>query len=94
MPPKLSEQQVISHLEELSGWRKSWDRIRKSYVLEDFVGALQFVNRVGKLAEEQAHHPDITISYNRVTLTLSTHSAGGITEADFRLAAGIDGLSA
>jgi 4a-hydroxytetrahydrobiopterin dehydratase len=61
-------------------------------VLKDFAAALAWVNQVGALAEASNHHPDIAISWNRVTLTLSTHSAGGLTQFDLDLAAQIDGL--
>jgi 4a-hydroxytetrahydrobiopterin dehydratase len=59
---------------------------------QDFAGALAFVNAVGELAEARNHHPDIAISWNKVTLTLSTHSAGGLTQADLDLAAAIDAI--
>ncbi|MEX1274368.1 MAG: 4a-hydroxytetrahydrobiopterin dehydratase, partial [Bacteroidota bacterium] len=60
--------------------------------LKDFVHAMGFVNSVALLAEGMDHHPDIDIRWNKVTLTLSTHSAGGLTENDFKLAKAIDGL--
>ena len=64
--------------------------IRKEYRHADFTAAMAFVNRVAGLAEAADHHPDILINYDRVTLTLTSHDAGGLTERDFRLAAGID----
>ena len=90
MSLKLSDAEVMLRLKSTPGWRTARGQIRKSYDLGDFVKALRFVNKVGRLAEEQEHHPDITINYNRVTLTLSTHSQGGITDADFDLAARIE----
>ena len=68
--------------------------IERQLQLADFGSALEFVNRVGMLAEQANHHPDILLhEWNRVRLTLSTHSEGGLTEADFSLAVAIDGLS-
>jgi 4a-hydroxytetrahydrobiopterin dehydratase len=88
--------------EEIEAWlagREDWSlldgtAIERDFVLADFAGALEFVNRVGALAEEANHHPDVLLhGWNKVRLTLSTHSAGGVTEADLGLAAAIDGLA-
>ncbi len=87
---KLSDDEVRLRLKAAPGWQKVRGELKSTYVLRDFVKALRFVNRVGRMAEEAAHHPDIAISWNRVTLTLSTHSEGGITEADFSLAKKIE----
>lgn len=65
-------------------------RIRKKFKFEDFNKAMQFVNRIADIAQEQGHHPDIFISYNRVTITLFTHSIGGLSVNDFILASRID----
>ncbi len=74
-------------------WTRGADALTREWTLADFPAALAFVNRVGELAEEQGHHPDILIhGWNHVRLTLSTHSSGGLTEADERLAAAIDAL--
>jgi 4a-hydroxytetrahydrobiopterin dehydratase len=73
-------------------WEHSGDAIRTDRTFADFAAALAWVNRVGALAEAQNHHPDIAISWNRVTLTLTTHSAGGLTSKDLDLAAAIDAL--
>jgi 4a-hydroxytetrahydrobiopterin dehydratase len=72
------------------GWELKDKEIVKLYKFNDFKEALAFVNRVGALAEEADHHPDIDIRWNKVTLTLSTHSAGGLTDKDFALARAID----
>ena len=74
----------------MAGWELKEGAIVKLYKFKDFVESMRFVNRVAELAEAQDHHPDILIRWNRVTLTLSTHSAGGLTEKDFHLAAQID----
>ena len=77
----------------MSGWREDGDAIVKDFEVEDFAAAMAFVNRVAELAEAANHHPDILIhGWNRVRLTLSTHSEGKVTQADRDLAAGIDGL--
>ena len=62
------------------------------FLFEDFKEAIQFVNKVAELAEQEGHHPDITISWNKVRLVLSTHSIGGLSENDFILAAKIDNI--
>ena len=73
-------------------WRRIGGELVKVRRGRDFADALDYVNRVGALAEEVGHHPDIDIRWNAVTLRLSTHSAGGITQADLRLARRIDEL--
>lgn len=75
------------------GWTREKAALTREWTLEDFPAALAWVVRVGEVAEAQGHHPDILIhGWNKVRLTLSTHSAGGLTEADERLAAAIDAL--
>ncbi|HVC15031.1 MAG TPA: 4a-hydroxytetrahydrobiopterin dehydratase [Acidimicrobiales bacterium] len=73
-------------------WRREDDAIVRVVDCGDFAGALAFVNRVGALAEEADHHPDVDIRWRTVTLHLSTHSAGGVTRRDLELAARIDAL--
>jgi 4a-hydroxytetrahydrobiopterin dehydratase len=76
-----------------SAWKHEGAAIVREYKLTDFAAAIALVNRVAELAERANHHPDILVhGWNRVRLTLSTHSAGGLTEADFALAGEIDGL--
>jgi 4a-hydroxytetrahydrobiopterin dehydratase len=76
-----------------SGWEHEDDAIVRDFAFPDFAAAMWFVNQVAALAEERNHHPDILVhGYNNVRLTLSTHSAGGVTEADHALAAAIDAL--
>ena len=87
---KLSEAQISEELKNLSEWTLENGTITKLYRLKDFIEAMAFVNRVAELAEEDDHHPDILIRWNKVTLTLVTHSAGGLTEKDFHLAREID----
>jgi 4a-hydroxytetrahydrobiopterin dehydratase len=73
-------------------WDREGDELVKTVTKKDFVEAMVFVNAVADLAEAANHHPDIAISWNKVTLHLTTHSAGGLTQADFDLAGQIDHL--
>lgn len=90
--PRLSEADIAAGLERLPDWRRDGETIRRTVKLADFGAAMAFVNRVAALAEEANHHPDITIRWNRVTLVLTNHSAGGLTHRDVELAGGIDRL--
>jgi 4a-hydroxytetrahydrobiopterin dehydratase len=89
----LSDQEVEGRLGELDGWQREGDSIRRQFQFEDFVGSVDFVNRITPLAEEMNHHPDLEISWNKVTVTLSTHSEGGLTANDFELASKIEGAA-
>lgn len=88
MTRMLTDDEVDTQLAGLAGWSKvdGEPAIRSVVQRADFVAALAFVNQVGDLAEAAGHHPDIDIRWNQVTLTLSTHSEGGLTQADFELA--------
>jgi 4a-hydroxytetrahydrobiopterin dehydratase len=88
----LTDTQVDRGLRSLRGWKRTGDEIRKTVRKKDFVHAMAFVQAVALLAETANHHPDIDIRWNRVTLVLSTHSAGGLTQKDLDLARAIDGL--
>ena len=81
---------VAGRLRSLRGWTRSGDAIIRTYTFADFKTAMFFVNGVAALAEGAEHHPDITVRYKVVTLSLWTHSAGGITAKDFELARTID----
>ena len=87
---KLSTEAVQGALEKLPGWDLRDAAIGKQFTWPSFPDAIKFVNQVADLAEQADHHPDILINYLRVTLTLSTHSEGGITQKDFDLATQID----
>ena len=87
---KLTQEQIDARLPEFDEWSQSGETLQRTFGFKDFVAAMQFVNRVADLAERQEHHPDILIRYNKVTLTLSTHDAGGITGKDFELASACD----
>lgn len=89
---KLTPIQIQDGLQTLNGWIHDGDAIHQQYSFDDFAAAMTFVNRVAELAEEADHHPDIDIRYNKVTLVLSTHSAGGLTRKDIALAQQIETL--
>jgi 4a-hydroxytetrahydrobiopterin dehydratase len=75
-------------------WARQGQTIAREWTFADFAAAIAFVNSVAELAQDAGHHPDILVHrWNRVRLELSTHSAGGLTEADFALAEQIDGLA-
>ena len=94
MTTVLDEQEIEQRLAGLAGWRREQDTIVRECKFADFAAAVAFVDRVAQLAEAANHHPDMLVhGYNGVRLTLSTHSAGGLTAADFDLAAQIDGLT-
>ena len=88
--PVLSDDDVERRLEGLEGWARRGDAIVKEFKLDDFKGSVDFINRLTPLAEEMNHHPDLAISWNKVEVSLSTHSEGGLTENDFELASKID----
>jgi 4a-hydroxytetrahydrobiopterin dehydratase len=89
----LSDDDINARLERLPGWEREGDSIAREFKFDDFQGSVDFVNRITPPAEEMNHHPDIAIAWNKVTLTLSTHSEGGLTESDFELATRIDSLA-
>jgi len=89
----LTEPQITAELAATPAWSRDGGSIKAVIERADFRDALLFVGAVAYLAERANHHPDITIQWNRVTLTLSTHSAGGLTAADFALARQVSSLS-
>ena len=89
----LNESQIKEKLSNLKGWEFKNNQIGKEYELKDFKEALVFVNKVGERAEEMDHHPDIFLhNWNKVKITVSTHSAGGVTGNDFKLAEKIENI--
>jgi 4a-hydroxytetrahydrobiopterin dehydratase len=90
---KLNASQIKSALAAVPEWKKKGAVISRTFQFKDFSAAVQFVDAAAVLAEKAWHHPDIDIRWNKVTLTLSTHDAGGLTEKDFALAKKFDGLS-
>jgi 4a-hydroxytetrahydrobiopterin dehydratase len=92
-PTPLGHHDIRERLAALPGWQHRGDAIERVFDRGDFNGSLHFVNAVGEAANKANHHPDITIHWNRVTLTLSSHDAGGLTQRDFDLAKIIDALA-
>ncbi len=88
----LSEEEVARKLSTLNGWDVTPQGLQKQYKMDSFPSAISLVNRAADLAEQAQHHPDIFVSYDKVTFTLITHDAGGITEKDFALAAKIEAI--
>lgn len=90
--PALTPEQAKDYMEHISSWTLAEDAksISRTYRFKDFAEALAFTNKVGVLAEEEGHHPDIELSWGRVGISLSTHSIGGLSENDIILAAKID----
>jgi 4a-hydroxytetrahydrobiopterin dehydratase len=91
---KLSEPEIQAALAQAPDWSELNGAIQRTFQFKDFAEAMRFVNQVADAAETDQHHPDILIRWNKVTLTLSTHDASGITAKDFALAKKIDGLAA
>jgi len=87
---RLNDAEIDERLTGLDGWERSGDAIVKEFDNGDFKGSVDFVNRLTPEAEEMGHHPDLAISWNEVTVTISTHSEGGLTANDFDLARRIE----
>lgn len=90
--PKLTALQIKSALGGVPDWKRTGAGLARTFAFKDFPAAIRFVNRVARLAEKAWHHPDIDIRWNQVTLTLTTHSEGGLTGKDFKLARQFDRL--
>jgi 4a-hydroxytetrahydrobiopterin dehydratase len=89
---RLSDDEIEERLADREGWERSGDAIVKQFDNGDFKGSVEFVNRLTPEAEEMNHHPDLEVSWKTVTVTITTHSEGGLTEGDFELARRIDAL--
>jgi 4a-hydroxytetrahydrobiopterin dehydratase len=90
--PRLDDTAIEEGLARLPGWERRGNEIVKTFARADFAQAVMFVNQVAAAAEAAGHHPDIDIRWNKVTLALSNHGEGGLTERDFQLAARIQEL--
>ena len=88
---KLSSEQINEYLGDLPDWSLNGDSLQRTFRFDDFSGSMAFVDRIAELAERMQHHPDIMIRYNKVTLTLTTHDASGLTEQDFTTARATEG---
>ena len=88
----LDKVQAEKYMHMVTGWELSEDgkNITKTFKFKDFIGAINFVNKISEIAESEGHHPDINVRYNKVKLILSTHAIGGLSDNDFILAAKID----
>jgi len=89
----LGDAEIEAKLAALPGWERAGDAIEKEFKREDFVGSVRFVEALVDPAETMNHHPDLAISWDTVKVTISTHSEGGLTAADFELAGKIDDLA-
>lgn len=89
---KLTTAQIKSALPSVPDWKKQGAAISRTFQFKDFPAAIKFVNVLAKPAEKAQHHPDIDIRWNKVTLSLTTHDAGGLTQKDFDLAKKFDRL--
>ncbi len=90
--PPLTPEESTTLLVQLDNWELKGEIVEKEFKFKNFVEAMKFVNRVADVAESEGHHPDISISWNRVRLSLTTHAIGGLSENDFILASKIDRL--
>ncbi len=87
---KLAPEEIRARLERVPGWTLDGATIHKTFRFPSFATAIAFVDKIAVIADAADHHPDITIRYDRVTLSLSTHAVGGLTERDFALAGEIE----
>jgi len=98
----LNHEEILKFMNQVEGWQLTEDpspnlqkfgmgaKISKEFKFKDFIGAINFINSIAEIAEQEGHHPDIHINYNKVLIELSTHAIGGLSENDFILAAKID----
>lgn len=90
MRQKLSDLDIQRALADLPGWSRRGDALTKTFAFERFADGIRFVDRIALAADEMNHHPDIDVRYTKITITLSTHDAGGITQSDLDLAKKIE----
>jgi 4a-hydroxytetrahydrobiopterin dehydratase len=93
MPNLLSAKEIKEALKRVPVWEHEKNHIERTFEFDDFAQSIDFVNGVADIAEDENHHPDIDVRYNKVRLMLSTHAAGGLTENDFEVAEKIDTLA-
>ena len=89
----LSDKEIQDRLGHVPGWLHTGNALHRKFQFASFMPGIRFVNKIAEAAEEAQHHPDIAINYNLVSISLSTHSEGGVTEKDFSLAQKIDALA-
>jgi 4a-hydroxytetrahydrobiopterin dehydratase len=90
--PPLDQAAIDMNLAAVPGWQQAGNTIKRDFKFKDFAEAMGFVNRVAVIAEAEGHHPDLALSYNHLTITLSTHTIGGLSVNDFIVAAKINKL--
>ena len=93
MSDPIPASEIKTQMKKVPEWETDKKRLERTFEFDDFTGAIDFVNSVAEIAEEQEHHPDIDVRYNHVKLSLSTQSKGGLTDLDFELAERIDTLT-
>ncbi|MGF1496455.1 MAG: 4a-hydroxytetrahydrobiopterin dehydratase [Elainellaceae cyanobacterium] len=86
MAQLLNDNEIQNRVDQLSNWTLDGKKIRCQRQFKDFVEAINFINRLVEPAEAAGHHPDLAVSYNKVTIELTSHDAGGLTENDFEMA--------
>ncbi len=89
---KMTPEQIATYIGLVPDWEARDNRLHRTFLFPDFLAAMRFLNRVAEVAEAEGHHPDFSVHYNRVEMTLWTHAIGGLSENDFILAAKIDNL--
>jgi 4a-hydroxytetrahydrobiopterin dehydratase len=90
---RLSDEEIEQRVSELDGWERAGEAIRRQFTFDDFKGSVDFVNRLTGEAEDMNHHPDLEISWDTVTVSITSHSAGGLTANDFELARRIESVA-
>lgn len=90
--PPLKPDEIAKHLKNISNWQIKDNKLHKQYTFKDFVTLMAFVNRMAELAEAEGHHPDFSVSWNKLGVTIFTHKINGLSVNDFILAAKIDRL--
>ena len=93
-PPVLSDIEIQRALGQLPGWSRRTNVISKTFTLPTFPAGIAFIRRIADAAEAAQHHPDIDIRYTKITIALSTHDSGGLTQKDIDLAKAIEGMQA
>jgi len=93
MATLVPDSDIKTMMKRVPEWETDQKSIERTFEFDDFAQAIDFVNAVAEIAEEEDHHPDIDVRWNKVRLILSTHSEGGLTELDFQLAKKIDTLA-
>jgi 4a-hydroxytetrahydrobiopterin dehydratase len=92
MAQKLDEAQIAQRLGALNGWSRDGGEIRKTFSFKNFYETIAFVNAIAYIANQQDHHPDMEVGYNKLVVKFSTHSAGGLTAEDFDAAGRVNQL--